>query len=120
MEWRLDGSGPIWEQIAVELKTRVAAGELRPGERLSGVRELALEAGVNPNTMQRALSELERQGLLYSQRTAGRFVTEDREIIGEARRELAEERVQRFLGSMDGLGYTLEEIIGLLKKEKEE
>ena len=74
MEWRFNGGAPIYTQIVDAVKLAIVSGELPPGARLQGVRELALEAGVNPNTMQRALSELEREGLVYSVRTAGRQI----------------------------------------------
>ena len=76
-----------------------------------------MEAGVNPNTMQRALTELERDGLVYSQRTAGRFVTEDRNMIDAAKRGLAERHIQDFLAAMGQLGYKREEIVALLRQE---
>ncbi len=120
MEWRFEGGGPIYAQIVAAVKLAVASGELRPGERVPGVRELALEAGVNPNTMQRAMAELEREGLLYSQRTAGRFVTEDAGTVAAARRELAEGYVRTFLDAMRRLGLKKDEIHKLLEAEKEE
>ena len=88
-----------------------------PGERLPSVRDLATEAGVNPNTMQRALAELERDGLVFSQRTAGRFVTEDKTMIEQAKRGLAERHIKTFLAAMLRLGYQPEEIITLLRQE---
>ena len=81
------------------------SGEYAPGERLPPVRELALAAGVNPNTMQRAMTELEREGLVFPQRTAGRFVTEDAELIAQARQTLAREQTEEFLSAMRSLGY---------------
>ena len=93
----------------------IAAGALSPGERLPSVRDLATEAGVNPNTMQRALQELERQGLVYSQRTSGRFVTEDREMIEAAKSALAAEQVRSFLDAMARLGYMRDDILRLIE-----
>ena len=84
------------------------------------MRDLATEAGVNPNTMQRALVELERDGLVYSQRTAGRFVTEDTAMIGAAKRDLAESHIRNFLQAMGHLGYRREEIVTLLRQEAAE
>ena len=77
MAWKFNDNAPIYLQIVNTLKRNIASGAYPPGSRLPSVRDLALEAGVNPNTMQRALSELERSGLVNSQRTAGRFITED-------------------------------------------
>ena len=81
MRWEFSNDAPIYTQLIQQIKVGIVAGVFPPGERLPSVRELATEAGVNPNTMQRALAELERDGLVYSQRTAGRFVTEDKEMI---------------------------------------
>jgi DNA-binding transcriptional regulator YhcF (GntR family) len=77
MNWQFDNDMPIYSQLVGQIKQRIVAGVFPPGERLPSVRDLATDAGVNPNTMQRALQELERNGLVFSQRTAGRFVTED-------------------------------------------
>ena len=77
MQWNFDGNAPIYTQLVDQIKLGIVSGEWIPGQRVPAVRELAVEAGVNPNTMQRALQELERQGLMFSQRTSGRFVTED-------------------------------------------
>ena len=82
MEWNLDPSRPIYQQIIEKVETEIASGRYQPGQQLPSVRELALEAGVNPNTMQRALSELERGGLVTSRRTSGRFITEDGNMSG--------------------------------------
>ena len=103
MEWKLDGDAPIWAQIVENVRLGIASGQFSPGERLPTVREMALEAGVNPNTVQRALSELERQGLVYSQRTSGRFVTEDAAAVAAVRGELAEEKI-RAAGSTPPMG----------------
>lgn len=83
------------------------------------VRELAAEAEVNPNTMQKALSELERDGLLYTQRTSGRFITNDKEAISNLRKQLAEEQLGMFLNNMAQLGYSPDESVELLKKHTE-
>ena len=95
-------------------------GLLGPGARLPSVRDLAAEAGVNPNTMQRALTELEREGIVHSQRTAGRFVTEDAERIRQLREELARQRVKDFLEGMFQLGFRRAEILALITQEADE
>lgn len=115
MEWTFDGGGAIYAQIVAKLRLAIASGRLGPGERLLSVRELAVEAGVNPNTMQRALSELERQGLVYSQRTAGRFVTDDGQAIEAARRQIAQEKTESFISAMGELGYDRAELVALLE-----
>ncbi len=115
MEWKFDDQKPIYVQIAEELLLRIISGTYLPGSRLPSVRELAAEASVNPNTMQKALSELERSGLIYAVRTSGRFVTENEEEIAEARRRLAEKRVSEFLAQMDSLGVGRDEILYLIQ-----
>ena len=118
MKWQFNNDAPIWSQLIVQIKVGIVTGAFPPGERLPSVRDLAAEAGVNPNTMQRALTELERDGLVYSQRTAGRFVTEDQSMIASAKRSLAESHIQTFLRAMAHLGYDREEILTLLRQEK--
>lgn len=114
MEWRLAADAPIYSQLAEQMRLSIVSGEYAPGERLPPVRELALSAGVNPNTMQRAMTELEREGLVFPQRTAGRFVTEDAELIAQARREIARVKAEAFLEAMRSLGYTSGEILDLM------
>ena len=118
MKWQFNADAPIWSQLIAQIKVGIVTGAFPPGERLPSVRDLAAEAGVNPNTMQRALTELERDGLVYSQRTAGRFVTEDQAMIASAKRSLAESHIQTFLRAMAHLGYDREEILTLLRQEK--
>ena len=117
MNWQFSGDAPIYAQLVEQIKLGIVSGTLPPGERLPSVRDLAMEAGVNPNTMQRALTELEREGLVYSQRTAGRFVTEDGKMIEEAKRGLAETHIRVFLAAMSRLGYQKEEILTLIRQE---
>ena len=100
MSWTFSGDKPIYTQLVERLQLRIVTGEYPPGTRLSSVRDLAAEAAVNPNTMQRALSELENMGLVYTQRTAGRFVTEDGEKIAALREQLGREKVRRFLAEI--------------------
>ena len=77
MPWDLDNERPIYLQLMERIQQDIVSGVYKPGEKIPSVRDLALDAAVNPNTMQKALSELERSGLVYSQRTSGRFITED-------------------------------------------
>ena len=116
MNWSFQGDAPIYTQLVEQIKVAIATGAFPPGERLPSVRDLATEAGVNPNTMQRALAQLESEQLVYSQRTAGRFVTEDRSVIDAAKRELAQQHVVRFLAAMHRLGLNQEEIDDLLRQ----
>lgn len=117
MEWSFRSDLPIYSQLVETFRQRIVSGALPPGERLASVRDLAAEAGVNPNTMQRALQELEREGLVFSQRTAGRFVTEDVPVIEATRKALARCQLEGFLSAMKKLGYDREAIISLLKED---
>lgn len=117
MQWQFLGDAPIYTQLIQQVKVGIVTGAFPPGERLPSVRDLATEAGVNPNTMQRALAELERDGLVYSQRTAGRFVTEDGAMINAAKRSLAQRHVKTFLEAMLRLGFQKDEIIRLIEQE---
>ena len=114
MPWNLDSSRPIYLQIIERVQMDIITGRYQPGDKLPSVRDLAQEAAVNPNTMQKALSELERSGLIYSQRTSGRFITEDKELIHQMKKELAAAEVSAFVAHMKQLGITPEEIRQLL------
>ena len=120
MDWKFRSDLPIYSQLVEQIKLGIVSGKLLPGERLMSVRDMATEAGVNPNTMQRALQELEREGMVYSQRTAGRFVTENMQVIERAKKKFAEEQIRSFLEAMKKLGYQWEEILSLLKEKEEE
>lgn len=116
MAWNLDSDRPIYTQILEEIQLRIVTGRYAPGEKIPSVRELAAEAGVNPNTMQKALAELERSGLVNAQRTSGRMVTEDLEMIGQTRDRLASLQVSEFVEKMKKLGFEKNEIIVLIQK----
>ena len=116
MEWKFRSDQPIYSQLVEQIKLGIVSGNFQPGERLASVRDMAAEAGVNPNTMQRALQELERDGMVYSQRTAGRFVTEDMRVIESAKKQFAEEQIRGFLEAMGKLGYGRAEILALLEE----
>ncbi len=120
MPWNLDSSRPIYLQIIERVQMDIITGRYQPGDKLPSVRDLAQEAAVNPNTMQKALSELERIGLIYSQRTSGRFITEDKELIHQMKKELAAAEVSAFVAHMKQLGITPEEIRQLLAETIEE
>ena len=119
MTWNFNSTTPIYIQIIEHIRLSIAVGEFKAGEKLMSVRELAAEAEVNPNTMQKALSELERDGLLYTQRTSGRFITNDTEAIARLRKQLAEEHIEMFLNKMNQLGYSHSESVLLLKAHAE-
>lgn len=117
MAWNLDSDRPIYAQILERIQMQIVAGVYQPGTKIPSVRELAADAGVNPNTMQKALAELERSGLVLTQRTSGRVVTEDLNMIKETRNQLAGEQVKDFVRRMRDLGFDREDIIDLLRKE---
>ena len=107
---------PIYLQIMDDIKQQIVSGKLAPGDKLASVRDLAMQYGVNPNTMQKALSELEWENLLYTMRTAGRYVTEDAALIAALREQLARERIKKFLDELKLLGFQHEDILQLLAK----
>ena len=121
MSWNLDSNRPIYPQIMERITMDIISGTYPPGSKLPSVRELAQEVGVNPNTMQKSLSELERTGLLYSQRTSGRFITEDLTMIEHTKNTVASEQVKEFLRKMEYIGFTKQATIQLIEQiEKEE
>ena len=116
MPWEISSERSVYLQLVDIIKQKIMAGEYQPGQRMESVRELAADAAVNPNTMQRALAELERQGLLYTQRTSGRYVSEDTGLIAGLRRAGAEQRAREFYQEMVQTGLSAEEIRLLLDK----
>ena len=118
MRWNFVSDRPIYAQIVESMKLFIAGGELAPGGKVPPVRDLAAEAGVNPNTMQRALAELEREGLLRSNRTSGRYVTDDAAVVETVRLSLAKAETVRFLGAMEKLGYGRADIARLIENFK--
>lgn len=116
MPWNLNSDRPIFMQIIEIMQFDIVSGKYGPGDKLPSVRDLALEAAVNPNTMQKALSELERSGLVYSQRTSGRFITEDTAMIEELKARLARDKIKEFLDGMEKLGFEKEEAVTLISK----
>lgn len=110
MAWEFNEKSPIYSQIAEHIKMQIVSQEIKSGDQLPTVRELAQEAGVNPNTMQHAFTELEREGMVFSQRTSGRFVTEDNLLIGKIRQQVAKAELATFVNNMKKIGYKLDEI----------
>jgi GntR family transcriptional regulator len=100
---------PIYLQLVNKFKYRIVSGELEAGSKIDSVRDLAIKYEVNPNTMQRALAELEREGLVYSERTAGRYITKNKELIVKMRETIANEIIDQFIKRMESLGYSQEE-----------
>lgn len=115
MAWNLDSDRPIFAQIVERIQMDIVSGVFKPGDKLPSVRDLAGEAAVNPNTMQKAFTELERTGLVFSQRTSGRFITEDKTMISELRNNLAREKVEELIRHMKNLGFSNEEILSLME-----
>ena len=104
MEWIFKDGIPIYTQIIDEMTMRIASNAYEPGAKLPSVRDLALDAGVNPNTMQRALAELERRGLVYSERTSGRFVTKEEAVLKDLHQELAKRYFEEFTEKLRKIG----------------
>ena len=116
MEWNFKSGIPIYSQIVDEMTMRIASGIYEPGEKLQSVRDLAMDAGVNPNTMQRALAELERRGLVYSERTSGRFVTKEEAVLKSLHEELAKKYFQELAEKLRKIGMSGEEIHEAVRK----
>ena len=120
MVWNIESDRPVYVQLVEQIKRKIIAGEYKPGDKMPSVRELAAEAAVNPNTMQKALAELERIGLMYSQRTSGRFITDDENLIGKLKKEVALEQIDTFIGNMAAMGIDKKEILELFKARTEQ
>lgn len=118
MDWNFENDRPIYIQLVEKLKLAIVAGEYPAGERLPSVRDLAMEIKANPNTVQRALVDLEQTGLIYTQRTNGKFVTEDKELVQKIREELAKETFNKFQENMKQLGFGEEEMKQYVMKQK--
>ena len=116
MAWSLDSDRPIYAQLVERIQMQIVSGGYPPGGSLPSVRKLAADSSLNPNTMQKAFAELERSGLIVTQRTNGRTVTEDEELIKSIRRKLAKEHILFFFSKMKELGFTEEEVYQLVKK----
>ena len=114
MAWTFDEKSPIYLQIAYRVNLKIASKELSMGQQLLPVREFAQEAGGNPNTVQRAFQELEKEGLVYSARTSGRFVTEDEKLIDQKRHEIAQSLMKNFVTEMAAIGFSSAEIKAII------
>ncbi len=116
MEYIFDNERPIYIQLVETIRIEIISGKLKTGEKLPSVRELALNARVNPNTMQKALAELENEGLLHTERTNGKYVTNDKKLIEKIKKELAEEKVNNYFKDMKNIGINKEEALKYLKE----
>ena len=110
MEWNFKNGIPIYTQIIDEMTMRIASGAYAPGDKLPSVRELAMDAGVNPNTMQRAMAEMERRGLVFSERTSGRFVTQDENVLRKLHEDLARTYLSELTEKLQKIGMDRDEI----------
>jgi len=119
MAWQFDAERPIYKQLKERILLNIVSGVYGAGTQLPTVRDLAEEAAVNPNTLQKALLELERDGLVYAQRTSGRFVTEDAALIRQAKTDLAREQIDLFLQKMTAIGYSRQDTAVLIQTTKE-
>lgn len=117
---KFDPNIPVYLQMMEFLKKKIASGKLQPGEKLSSVREMAQMFGVNPNTVQRVIQELERENLIFTERGIGNFVTKDEKVISKMREEMAAKMIEDFIRSMNDIGFSDKEIIELIKKKIEE
>lgn len=120
MSWELKPDRPIYAQLIEQLELKICSGVYPLGSKLPSVRDLAQEASVNPNTMQRALARLEEDGLLFTNRTNGKFVTEDVNMVQQVKNKLAQDQVQEFLKKMTDLGLKNHEILSILSAITEE
>ena len=115
MEYFFDNERPIYIQLVEQLKWEIIREELKPGEKIPSVRELALQAQVNPNTILKALAELERDGLIYTERTNGKFVTTDILRIEQLKKVIIEDKITNFIVEMDKIGLKKQDIIRYLR-----
>lgn len=120
MPWDLDSDRPIFIQLVERMMDDIFAGRYTPGGQFPSVRDLALDAAVNPNTMQKALAELERTGLVFTKRTSGRFVTEDTELINRLKHERAGKMIDSFITDMKNIGIERDEIISIISSKGEQ
>jgi len=120
MPWDLKSDRPIYAQLIEQMELKICSGVYPPGSKLPSVRDLAQEASVNPNTMQRALAKLEEDGIVYTNRTSGRFITEDANMIDQVKNKLAQEQIQEFLEKMKRLGFEKKDILSIITSMLEE
>ena len=116
MDYIFDNERPIYVQLVEKLRIEIISGRLKSGERIPSVRELALTVRVNPNTMQKALAELESEGLVFTERTNGKFVTDNKDLIEKVTRELAEEKVKNYINDMKNIGISYEQSVKYLQE----
>lgn len=118
MNYNFDDDKPIYKQLMHQIKVEIVSGIYLTGDRLPSVRELAVQTRVNPNTIQRALIELENEGLIITKRTSGKFVTEDQKIIDSTKTSLANDIMDKFIVEMESLNLTKKDIIQYIKNKE--
>lgn len=123
MAWDFNDKEPIYLQIVKKIESKILSGEYKAGDKIESVRDLASIAGVNPNTMQKALLDMENLGLITTQRTLGKFITDNEEVISNLRKSRVDEKIDVFVTDVKDLGYTIEEVVPMInertfKKEK--
>lgn len=118
--WEFTNDRPIYLQLIEQMTLKIANGTYQPGDKCPSVRDIATEANVNPNTVQRAFAELERNGVVCAQRTTGRYITEDAEMIGKLKEKLAFEEIKEFLSRMQKLGLSENDIVKMISDYKKE
>ena len=116
MEYIFDNERPIYIQLVEIIRIEIVSGKFKKGQKIPSVRELALIMKVNPNTMQKALIELENEKLIYTERTNGKYVTEDEQLIEKVKSELANGIVNTYLNSMENIGIDYETAIKYLQE----
>ena len=116
MDYIFDNERPIYLQLVQKIRIEIVSGKLKKGQRLLPVRELAMEAKVNPNTMQKALVELEKEGLVYTESTNGRFVSENEELIENIKKDLAKEKINTYINDMKNIGISYEDALKYLQE----
>lgn len=117
MAWQFRGHSPVYRQIVRHIRADILNGCYQPDEQIPPVRQLAMEASVNPNTMQRALSELEDEGLLVSRGTVGRFVTSDEAVLERARRTARQDALEKLAEEAQAAGLTLDDLVQYIREE---
>jgi len=114
MQWDINSERPVYLQLMEQIQASIICGYFKPSDKLPSVRDLAAEASVNPNTMQKALSELERSGLIYSNRTSGRYITSDLTLIKKLKEQSAKGLIVDFLDKMNQLGFEKDEVLSII------
>lgn len=120
MDWSFNPDRPIYIQLKEKIKLLIVSGVYPAGAKLPSVRDMASDASVNPNTLQKALTELEREGLVYTNRTSGRFVTEDENMIAQVKNGLASEQIELIIKKLTEMGFSKEEILALTEAKIKE